>query len=78
MIPRGIFFDPGTQTGLAADGHWDILSVAVFFSIVGFIFNMILLGFVVDSVRDYMEVMPQTLSLSRSDTGIILFHEVHV
>lgn len=48
-----IFFDPGTQTGLAADGtvsHWHRL-IAAIFSIGGFVFNLFLLGVVVDKIR---------------------------
>ena len=48
-----IFFDPGTQTGLAADGtvsHWHRF-IAAIFSIGGFVFNLFLLGLVVDKIR---------------------------
>jgi len=48
-----IFFDPGTQTGLAADGtvsHRQRL-IAAIFSICGFVFNLFLLGVVVDKIR---------------------------
>ena len=49
-----IFFDPGTQTGLAADGtvsHGQRLLAAIF-SIGGFVFNLFLLGVVVDKIRN--------------------------
>ena len=52
-----IFFDPGTQTGLAADGtvsHWHRL-IAAIFSIGGFVFNLFLLGVVVDKIRTSLE-----------------------
>tara|TARA_B100000780_G_scaffold260780_1_gene212766 strand:- start:391 stop:927 length:537 start_codon:yes stop_codon:yes gene_type:complete len=52
-----IFFDPGTQTGLAADetvSHWHRL-IAAFFSIGGFVFNLFLLGVVVDKIRTSLD-----------------------
>ena len=51
----GIFFDPGTQTGLASDAHIKVQAVAIFFSIVGFVFNLVMLGLIVDSVRAFMQ-----------------------
>lgn len=47
----GLHFDPGTQTGLSAvEGHkqkW----VAVSFSILGFVLNLIFLGLIVENIR---------------------------
>ena len=48
-----IFFDPGTQTGLPAGitvSHRQRL-IAAIFSICGFVFNLFLLGVVVDKIR---------------------------
>ena len=50
-----IFFDPGTQTGFAADERSVILWVALLFSVLGFGFNLVLLGWIVDWVRNTLE-----------------------
>eukprot|EP00927_Polykrikos_kofoidii_P070710 TRINITY_DN67113_c0_g1_i1.p1 TRINITY_DN67113_c0_g1~~TRINITY_DN67113_c0_g1_i1.p1 ORF type:complete len:795 (-),score=107.77 TRINITY_DN67113_c0_g1_i1:34-2418(-) len=51
-LSYGFFIDPGTQTGLAASDPADQHIVAVFFSICGFVFNLAVLGLVVDRIRD--------------------------
>jgi len=50
-ISWGLFFDPGTQTGIAADDRWRVKFVAMAFSLAGFIFNLAFLGLIVDVVR---------------------------
>lgn len=50
----GVFFDPGTQTGLPADEFLAAKVVAVVFSIMGFIFNLVLLGLIVERVKDML------------------------
>ena len=47
----GVFFDPGTQTGLPSDERLAHKAVAVCFSILGFVFNLVLLGIIVERVR---------------------------
>ena len=47
----GVFFDPGTQTGLPSDERLAHKAVAVCFSILGFVFNLVLLGIIVEHVR---------------------------
>lgn len=44
----GVFFDPGTQTSVAADEKFEVKVVAAAFSVMGFIFNLVLLGIIVD------------------------------
>lgn len=51
----GLFFDPGTQTGIAADEPFKIKFVALFFSVLGFIFNLATLGLIVDMVRNRLQ-----------------------
>eukprot|EP00421_Protoceratium_reticulatum_P064796 CAMPEP_0168406330 /NCGR_PEP_ID=MMETSP0228-20121227/25597_1 /TAXON_ID=133427 /ORGANISM="Protoceratium reticulatum, Strain CCCM 535 (=CCMP 1889)" /LENGTH=702 /DNA_ID=CAMNT_0008419977 /DNA_START=276 /DNA_END=2384 /DNA_ORIENTATION=+ len=50
-ISWGLFFDPGTQTGIAATDDWRVQFVAVILSICGFVFNLAVLGLVVDKIR---------------------------
>ena len=52
----GVFFDPGTQTGLRADERLGPKCVAVVFSILGFVFNLVLLGLIVERVKDLLEL----------------------
>lgn len=47
-----LFIDPGTQTGLSPDAWIRHKMVAVIASILGFIFNLAVLGLVVDMIRD--------------------------
>ncbi|KAH8059746.1 hypothetical protein JL721_9163 [Aureococcus anophagefferens] len=55
----GVFFDPGTQTGLAGDERLAPKVVAVVFSILGFVFNLVLLGLIVERVRLIMATWVQ-------------------
>jgi len=51
----GMFFDPGTQMGFApGEPHTDKL-VAVTFSITGFLYNLVFLGLIVETVRNLLE-----------------------
>lgn len=59
----GVFFDPGTQTGLPANGAPSVdgtpapsarvahKAVAALFSVMGFVFNLVLLGVIVERIR---------------------------
>ena len=47
----GCFFDPGTHTALPHDENLYTKTVAVVFSIFGFLYNCVVLGIVVDGVR---------------------------
>ena len=51
----GLFFDPGTQTGLPPDAPPAAKFVAIFFSVGGFIFNLVMLGLVVEVLRESMD-----------------------
>jgi len=53
----GVFFDPGTQTGLSATEKVGPQVVAVIFSILGFVFNLTVLGTVVEGARRLLEDM---------------------
>jgi len=82
----GLFFDPGTQTGLAATDPIECKLVAAVFSVLGFMFNMVVLGTVVDVVReriDYYEKLRSrvvanghTLVLGWSDKTLFLLQEL--
>lgn len=50
-IAWGLFFDPGTQTGFPPDDPAIVLWFGCLFSVVGFIFNVTVLGTVVEFVR---------------------------
>lgn len=47
----GMFFDPGTQTGILSTEPVQIKIVAVIFSIFGFFYNLVVLGMFVEIVR---------------------------
>lgn len=49
-------FDPGTQTSLGADAPHKLKLLAALLSILGFTFNLVLLGMVVDRVRRAIEM----------------------
>mmetsp|Transcript_22240 Transcript_22240/g.48524 ORF Transcript_22240/g.48524 Transcript_22240/m.48524 type:complete len:285 (+) Transcript_22240:199-1053(+) len=56
----GIFFDPGTHTGLEAkQDNPAKLFVAVVFSVFGFIFNLAVLGIVVEFMRNRLKIWQQ-------------------
>ena len=56
----GVFFDPGTQTGIVADEYVAVKVVAVAFSVVGFLFNLVLLGLIVERVKIFLDRMVET------------------
>jgi len=47
----GMFGDPGTQTGFAADDHPWVKLMAVSLSIIGFSYNLVFMGFIVELSR---------------------------
>lgn len=51
----GLHFDPGTQTGIPANDGPKQKWVAVSFSIMGFILNLVFLGFIVENCRVILE-----------------------
>lgn len=53
-ISWGLFFDPGTQTGISADDPNAILWTALVFSVMGFIYNLSVLGIIVETARSVM------------------------
>ena len=50
----GVFFDPGTQTGIESIAKGQEKFVAVTFSVLGFVFNLVFLGIVVEQVRQHV------------------------
>mmetsp|Transcript_35600 Transcript_35600/g.80474 ORF Transcript_35600/g.80474 Transcript_35600/m.80474 type:complete len:794 (-) Transcript_35600:101-2482(-) len=52
-----LFFDPGTQTSLKPTDSWRARSTAVAFSIFGFIFNLTLLGMMVEGIRASLQYL---------------------
>jgi len=51
----GMFFDPGTQMGFEASETWGVKLLAVIFSVFGFLYNLLFLGLVIDSVKNALE-----------------------
>merc|ERR1719382_601297 len=51
----GMFFDPGTQMGLGASERTQVKATAVTFSVLGFVYNLLMLGLIVDVVRSMLE-----------------------
>ena len=51
----GLFFDPGTQTGLPPGAPYDAKFTVLLFSVFGFIFNLVVLGMVVELLRMLMD-----------------------
>ena len=56
----GIFFDPGTQTGINAMEGASQKWVVVVFSILGFILNLIFLGLIVENIRVMLDSWRRT------------------
>ena len=50
-----IFFDPGTQTGFSPSERDTVLWFSAIFSVIGFSFNLVILGWIVDRVRSMLE-----------------------
>ena len=50
-----LFIDPGTQTGIAGTSLFAVKCMGAIISIFGFIFNLTVLGFIVDFMRNLME-----------------------
>ena len=50
----GIFFDPGTQTGLPPDAPVRHKLVLLAFSTCGFVFNLVVLGLIVSMLQDLL------------------------
>jgi len=58
----GLFFDPGTQTGVAADAPLNVKLAAVVFSVLGFLYNLTFLGIIVEWIRSSMDTWTRTQS----------------
>mmetsp|Transcript_34480 Transcript_34480/g.77270 ORF Transcript_34480/g.77270 Transcript_34480/m.77270 type:complete len:899 (+) Transcript_34480:107-2803(+) len=50
----GLFFDPGTQTGVSSGVPSQVLYTAMFFSIIGFLWMLSTFGIIVEGVRSYL------------------------
>jgi len=82
----GLFFDPGTQTGVAASEQVSVKTVAAMFSILGFLYNLVLLGIIVEWIRAIMDRWTRTKSrvwctdhillLGWSEKTLFMLHEV--
>ena len=69
----GMFFDPGTQTGLTVDNDLSAKLVAVLFSISGFLFNLAFLGIVIDLIRDKLNRYEKVYSrIVKTDHTVVL------
>jgi len=85
-ISWGLFFDPGTQTGIPANDKASVKFVAMLFSILGFIYNLSLLGLIVDFIRSTLQRWRlrhgrivqnnHTLILGLSERTVLLLHEL--
>ena len=51
----GLFFDPGTQTGLPPNAPYGAKFTVLLFSVAGFIFNLVVLGIIVELLRMLMD-----------------------
>ncbi|CAE6963500.1 unnamed protein product [Symbiodinium natans] len=58
----GLFFDPGTQTGVAADAPIKVKLAALIFSVLGFLYNLTFLGIIVEWIRSSMDTWTRTRS----------------
>eukprot|EP00928_Gymnodinium_smaydae_P062648 TRINITY_DN46466_c0_g1_i1.p1 TRINITY_DN46466_c0_g1~~TRINITY_DN46466_c0_g1_i1.p1 ORF type:complete len:663 (+),score=40.24 TRINITY_DN46466_c0_g1_i1:212-2200(+) len=57
-----LFFDPGTQTGLDLKNNHSVLLLALVVSVVGFIYNLTLIGVVIEVVRGTLSRWMRTRS----------------
>lgn len=53
----GVFFDPGTQMGFPADSTVKVKAVAVVFSVLGFLYNLLILGLIVEVARQGLDTV---------------------
>ena len=51
----GLFFDPGTQTGLPPEAPYDAKFTVLLFSVFGFVFNLVVLGMIVELLRTLVD-----------------------
>jgi hypothetical protein len=54
-----LWFDPGTQTGLSGYAATGILTAAAAISCLGFLFNLTMLGFIVDRIREILDELKE-------------------
>ncbi|CAE7489512.1 unnamed protein product [Symbiodinium microadriaticum] len=82
----GLFFDPGTQTGVAANAPIKVKLAALVFSVLGFLYNLTFLGIIVEWIRSSMDTWTRTQSrvwfgqhvlvLGWSEKTLYLIHEL--
>ncbi|CAL1130283.1 unnamed protein product [Cladocopium goreaui] len=58
----GLFFDPGTQTGVSAGAPTKVKATALIFSVLGFLYNLTFLGIIVEWIRSSMDRWSKTKS----------------
>eukprot|EP00435_Cladocopium_sp_Y103_P017354 s93_g4.t1 len=61
-ISWGLFFDPGTQTGVSAGAPTKVKATALIFSVLGFLYNLTFLGIIVEWIRSSMDRWSKTKS----------------
>ena len=68
-----IFFDPGTQTGFTPSERDSVLWFSAIFSVIGFSFNLVILGWIVDRVRSMLEHWQRTNDrITARDHAVVL------
>jgi len=82
----GLFFDPGTQTGISTMESGDRQFIVILFSFLGFVLNLIFLGLIVESCRTLLDGWRQlygrivcnghTLVLGWTDKTLFLLGEL--
>jgi len=83
----GMFFDPGTQMGFSQDEEHYIKAIAVLFSFMGFLYNLVFLGLIVEVVRKILEhwrksrgrivANKHTLLLGWTNRSLFLIAQLH-
>eukprot|EP00929_Paragymnodinium_shiwhaense_P078136 TRINITY_DN4043_c1_g2_i1.p1 TRINITY_DN4043_c1_g2~~TRINITY_DN4043_c1_g2_i1.p1 ORF type:complete len:786 (-),score=199.19 TRINITY_DN4043_c1_g2_i1:57-2414(-) len=68
----GIFFDPGTQTGIAVSDHVRCRVVVVVFSILGFLFNLLVLGVIVQYASEKLDGWKRSRSMIVANGHVLL------
>ncbi|CAJ1451869.1 unnamed protein product, partial [Effrenium voratum] len=71
-ISWGLFFDPGTQTGVSADAALKVKFTALIFSVLGFLYNLTFLGIIVEWIRSSMDQWTKTRSRVWSRNHVLI------
>mmetsp|Transcript_12371 Transcript_12371/g.33589 ORF Transcript_12371/g.33589 Transcript_12371/m.33589 type:complete len:962 (-) Transcript_12371:83-2968(-) len=68
----GLFFDPGTQTGISGFADREVMVIAAALSVLGFVFNLIFLGFIVDQMRTWLDSLRDLYSRDVCNDHIVV------